>query len=327
MESKFVNSLRAVLLVGILLGIWAFIYAYQQVGPSLRCLVPSTGEYTAGLQARSVVVEGQKRCFWLYLPQTFTLNEPLPIVFSFHGFSSSPYGQMTFSGWNHIADQEGFAVVYPQGSGSPMRWDTIAAINSTEGNDAVFFEAMLADLNTHLGVEPGSIFVTGFSNGGAMTLRLICELGDHINAAGTVAAPVPDSLASCLPEKMVPLMSFHGTADPVVPFNGQQMYSELQDKTGMLRSHFNLLAFLKWTRIWADIYQCAELSEISSYGDGQISAYQRCANGTELVIVVIEEGGHTWPGGENIPFVGKTSRDIDASKLLWSFFQTHFETQ
>ncbi|MBW1972604.1 MAG: phospholipase, partial [Deltaproteobacteria bacterium] len=40
----------------------------------------------------------------------------------------------------------------------------------------------------------------------------------------------------------------------------------------------------------------------------------------------IEGGGHTWPGGyQYLPerIIGKSSKDIDASKVIWNFFKRH----
>lgn len=315
-----IRAVFAVLMVGVLA---ILLFTYRQVGPSIRCLLPGSDDFSSGLQARTVSVDGEKRCYWLYLPETRPSQDPLTIVFSFHGFSSSPYGQMTFSQWNRVANQEGFGVVYPQGSGFPMRWNALPALPATGLDDVAFFNAMLLDLDSALDIDHRQIFVTGFSNGGAMALRLICESGNRIKAAGTVAAPVPNQIAGCQPEHPVPLMSFHGTSDPVVPFLGRQR--DLDGQPGMLRSSFDLLAFETWIEIWAEGYQCTSRRVVSVQGDSRIFNYQGCMDGADLSLIIVEGGGHTWPGGENVPFVGKTTRDIDASTALWSFFQTNLK--
>ena len=49
----------------------------------------------------------------------------------------------------------------------------------------------------------------------------------------------------------------------------------------------------------------------------------------ELVLYSVANGGHTWPGGPQyapVRFIGHTSRDIDASEAVWSFFATHRAT-
>ncbi|MGQ0569083.1 MAG: hypothetical protein ACT4P5_06055 [Armatimonadota bacterium] len=54
--------------------------------------------------------------------------------------------------------------------------------------------------------------------------------------------------------------------------------------------------------------------------------YGPCAEGTEVILYAVEGGGHTWPGGwQYLPerVVGRTSRDIDANQVIWSFLKKH----
>jgi polyhydroxybutyrate depolymerase len=42
------------------------------------------------------------------------------------------------------------------------------------------------------------------------------------------------------------------------------------------------------------------------------------------VLVVIEGGGHTWPGrGSRVKFLGKSTQNISANDLMWEFFEKH----
>jgi len=44
----------------------------------------------------------------------------------------------------------------------------------------------------------------------------------------------------------------------------------------------------------------------------------------EVVLVVIEEGGHTWPGQQPpVGFIGKSVKNVSANDLMWEFFQKH----
>jgi polyhydroxybutyrate depolymerase len=54
----------------------------------------------------------------------------------------------------------------------------------------------------------------------------------------------------------------------------------------------------------------------TTYGQGK--------EGAEVVLIVIEGGGHTWPGREpRLASLGKSTRDISANDLMWEFFQRH----
>lgn len=62
--------------------------------------------------------------------------------------------------------------------------------------------------------------------------------------------------------------------------------------------------------------------------DGMTASEQQwsCAEGSEVVLLTIEGGGHTWPQGW--PYleeerVGKVPQDFSANERIWSFFAAH----
>lgn len=53
-----------------------------------------------------------------------------------------------------------------------------------------------------------------------------------------------------------------------------------------------------------------------TYGNGK--------DGAEVVLVIIEEGGHTWPSQKPpVGFIGKSTSKFSANDLMWEFFQRH----
>jgi polyhydroxybutyrate depolymerase len=64
-------------------------------------------------------------------------------------------------------------------------------------------------------------------------------------------------------------------------------------------------------------------------GDGtrvELRRYSDCASGAGVDFYVIYGGGHTWPGGpQYLPsfLIGRTSRDINASSVLWDFLRQY----
>ena len=47
---------------------------------------------------------------------------------------------------------------------------------------------------------------------------------------------------------------------------------------------------------------------------------------TEVAFYIVQGGGHTWPGGfQYLPeaVIGRTSRDLDANRIIWEFFKEH----
>jgi polyhydroxybutyrate depolymerase len=129
----------------------------------------------------------------------------------------------------------------------------------------------------------------------------------------------------CNPSRPVPAMAFHGTADPLVSYEGGNMQGRaLSQGADLTRAPTRFVGAEEWVTLWAAGNGCDPTPEIiPSQGDARGVRYTGCDQGAGVVLITIEEGGHTWPGGAPIPGVGKTSRDIDATAEMWHFFQAY----
>jgi polyhydroxybutyrate depolymerase len=80
----------------------------------------------------------------------------------------------------------------------------------------------------------------------------------------------------------------------------------------------------EWAAAWAARNGCDPVPlAIPSKGDASAIHYQKCTDNADVILYTIDGGGHIWPGGVPIPLVGKTSTDIDASGVMWQFFEVH----
>jgi polyhydroxybutyrate depolymerase len=53
--------------------------------------------------------------------------------------------------------------------------------------------------------------------------------------------------------------------------------------------------------------------------------YDACQQNAQVALYSVKGGGNTWPGGEQYEAektVGKTSPDLNANEIIWSFFVT-----
>ena len=66
-----------------------------------------------------LISSGQEREYLLYVPPGLDPQTPAPLVISIHGFSDWPAHHMEMTGWNDLADEVGFLVVYPAGVDFP----------------------------------------------------------------------------------------------------------------------------------------------------------------------------------------------------------------
>ncbi len=112
-----------------------------------------------------------------------------------------------------VADTAGIVVVYP--NGIDETWN----VSSTTGTDDVgFISALIDTVDYQYSIDLNRVFATGMSMGGFMSYRLACELSERIAAIASVTGL--QAFYPCNPNRPVPILQFHGTADPVVPYAG-----------------------------------------------------------------------------------------------------------
>ena len=314
------------LLGGILIFILAAVIlgTYYMTGPVLSCALPAEGAIEAGWSMRRITSDSSERCYVLYAPSDYDPSQPIPLVVSLHGFLSNPHSQGIISDWHSLAEDEGFLVVYPQGTRFPQRWDSGMTWGVSGVDDVQFFMDILDDVSSNAAVDPSRVYVNGFSNGGGMTVYLGCEASQVIAAMGTVAGAVVEN-KDCDVSHPIPVMAFHGTGDPVVPYQGGEMeYRLLRWGANITDAPIYFIGAPDWTARWAQLNGCApDPEEISAQGDVSGIRYTDCLDDAEVVFYTIEGGGHTWPGGMPLVITGKTSNDIDATEELWRFFQKY----
>ncbi len=308
----------AVLLCAIVAGF------YWATGPSLRCERPAEGPAEPGWSARVFASGGRDRCYYLYAPPQYDPNQPLPLVFSFHGFLSNPDSHAMITKWHKLAAEEGFLLVYPQGTEYPQRWYAGETWGTSDTDDVQFYHDMLADVTSLASVDESRIYVNGFSNGGGMTVDLGCNAADTFAAMGTVAAAVV-ATEGCDPSRPMPAIIFHGTADPIVPYEGGEMGGWLlRMAADVTNAPPAFVGAADWAAYWAENNGCDMTpGTIPQQGDARGIRYTGCDANADVTFYTIDEGGHAWPGGFPIPGVGKTSRDIDATEEMWKFFQAY----
>lgn len=322
MTSRYRRAILIVVVAVLLLLCAVIAGTYWATGPSIQCGRPANGPAEAGWSARTLVSGGLERCYYLYVPTGYDQAQPAPVVVSYHGFLSNPDSHALITGWHRLADEAGFLVIYPQGTDFPQRWNAGETWGDSGVDDVQFFHDLLADLSAVAAVDSSRVYVNGFSNGGGMTVRIGCEVADQVAAIGSVAGAVV-ALEDCSPSRPVPVIAFHGTADPIVPYEGGELDEALlRWAAGVTDAPTYFVGAEDWVAAWAVGNGCDMAPEISPpKGDVRGVHYTGCNQNAEVRLYTIDGGGHTWPGGMPIPVVGRTTRDIDATEEMWVFFQ------
>jgi len=261
---------------------------------------------------------GVRRSYLLYEPESYDPSTPTPLVISIHGFMQWPAHQMVTTRWDELADQYGFIVVHPSGTGLPKRWHASPQMTSETDPlvDVVFISDLIDKLEAEYNLDPRRIYANGLSNGGGMSVLLACELSDRIAAIGTVAGAYTFPWSECNATRPVPTIVFHGTADPIVPYEGGVVDND----------RFDFPSIPGWVAGLAQFNKCSGVpTEIPASGNVSGIQYRDCAGDAEVIFYTIAGGGHSWPGGNPLPEIiaGTTSNDIDATQTMWEFFQEH----
>jgi len=135
----------------------------------------------------TIVSSGETRRYLLYVPKTYNPSKPTPLVISLHPAASWPAAERNISGWNELADEKGFIVVYPGGTGPFSR-----GIRAWRGHhpeaDVRFISDLIDKLGAEYSIDPARIYVNGISQGGGLVFALSCGLSHRIAAAGAVSA-------------------------------------------------------------------------------------------------------------------------------------------
>jgi len=168
---------------------------------------------------RLLEVEGHTREYLMSVPHK---QGPLPTIIALHGTLLNAQRTMNSMGLQPLVDREGLALVYPNAVAAQWKDGRSVATALTTDIDDVWFMRRLIEELVNTGIsDPRRVYVTGFSNGGMMALRLICEAPELIAAAAPIAANLPAELIDhCRPIRATPLLLMNGTADPIVPYDG-----------------------------------------------------------------------------------------------------------
>lgn len=302
--------------------------AAVRVAPSAGC--HRGGPVAPGQEKVTLSSGASDRWYIRHVPPGYRGTKPAPVVFDFHGYAEGADVQARMSGLGPVGDDRGFVTITPQGRGPVAMWDT--ALGSA---DLAFFGDLLDQVESTLCLDTNRVFVTGLSNGAFMTSAIACAYADRVAAVAPVSG-IRD-IEGCTPARPVPVVTFHGTADPFVSFDGGlgPAVASLPAPDGSHRTLGQLGAtnvkrgpsIADITAAWARRNDCARKASEKRVADDVTLVRYQCPNGATVELYRIVGGGHTWPGSEFskavASVVGRTTFSISADDIMWSFFESH----
>ena len=316
------------LVAGVIVGAALSVTPLASAGPSpaLAAATSSSGcgtTVSTGSTKLTLTIGGHVRTVIVHVPPRYSKSSPVALVLNLHGSGSNALDEDLFAGMNYTSDADGFLVAYPQGLitlGTGFSWNIPgvalfggAKVPAGSANDVKFLTSLVTTLESSYCVNPHEVFAAGFSDGARMVSQLACDASKVFAAVAPVSGlrhPTP-----CPTSRPVPIISFHGTADTVDPYNGHgQAYWTYSVPTA--------------AKDWARQDRCSTKPTLAKGTDFLITSYGHCAKGSAVELYTITGEGHEWPGGPTMPAsitsaLGPQSNAVNADAVMWAFFQAH----
>jgi polyhydroxybutyrate depolymerase len=288
----------------------------------LRAAEPRLPELSAGIHQGSLQRDGLTRRYQLYVPHKRVERPPLLVLL--HGSRMTGEGLRRATGYafDQLADEQGFIAVYPDGF--KRRWNDCRAggryaARKLQLDDVGFIMELVDRLKESAGIDPGRVFLAGYSGGAQLAFRIAIERPERVAGIAAFSANLPteDNWACTVASKPVPTLLINGTRDRINPYAGGRTSVFGFATRGHVRS----------ARATAEYF--ARLAGTDEFlrkrlavsADTWIEQWR--AQGTaEVVLLAVHGGGHVVPGPEAAfpRILGKISAVLDGPREAWNFF-------
>ena len=293
-------------------------------------VVPAGGQFVE----RSYTNRAGTRAYKLYVPSGY-VGQEVPLVVMLHGCTQNPDDFATGTHMNALAEEHTFLVAYPaQGQNANMSkcWNWFQAADQQRGQgEPSLIAGITCEVVGEYNVDPGRVYLTGMSAGGAMAAILGAAYPDLYAAVGVHSGLAPGAaqdLSSAFtamqrggpadvrrgtpfgePAPTVPAIVFHGDRDTTVhPRNADHLlthYQAADARNGKLASP---VTARKGQVPGGYAYTCATHHD----AEGRAVLEQWTVHGL----------GHAWSGGSS-PGSYTDPKGPDASAEMLRFFEQH----
>ena len=259
--------------------------------------------------AISISHDGLNREYVLHVPDLYSGDDSVPLVFNLHGGSGTATGHRYLSEMDQVADSAGFIVAYPQGSfvNGYSYWNSMIATEGSKGtaDDVGFISILIDEISSNYNIDLSKVYACGFSNGGDMAISLACYLNGKISAVAPVSGLMSqESDSLCEPNETTSLLIINGTADNDRPYNGINDYYLSVDNT---------------LEYWSN-YHSADSVVIEDFVDRNNNAIELYTYLNQSVLSFLQHykiigGGHYW--------FDLSVNDENLDQIIWRFFKKH----
>ncbi|CAE7256171.1 asnS [Symbiodinium pilosum] len=266
-----------------------------------------------------VEVDGRRRSFLLFLPPALFVGK-LPLWLVFHGTDNKAADFLQYTGLDEFTRNHHIALIAPQAlpnsdfyGQSQFNVGLHSQPEEREGvHDVALIKAVLRKVMQLPCIDIRRIHCTGYSNGARFCMRLASELSTIIASVAPVSGirfPSPNNAS-----RPMPVLAFHGDADPINPWGGHGMSYWSSSVPDALQD-------------WAKFNSCSHADFAPSFVEQEgfaVASYKGCQGEATVELIRLHGAGHQWPGAAwKIPNLGKVGR-INANRLMHEFFRKHW---
>lgn len=278
---------------------------------AVSACTPSTTVKAGATIARTTRINGVARTYRIRIPAGYDGRSAVPLILAFHGRNEK---STTFERYTRLSSLPA-VVVFPdglRGRAGETSWQSAPYANP-KADDVAFTRAILGDVQRTACVDRTRTYAIGRSNGGGLVALLACRMPQRFAAFAAVSgAFYPESTRGCHASPSVSFVEFHGTADSVIRYAGGRKFAE------------GYPSIPRWLSAWSRKAHCLD-SPLETVVNRYVTRvdWVLCAPfGTQVTHYRIAGGTHRWPGSSG-GRRGGPSDSIDATELIWQFFQWH----
>lgn len=289
-------------------------------------LAQSAGRYEFNMQT----ADGLRK-YVVHVPGNYDGLAARPAVVVLHGSGGDANSFIDEAQWAQHAEQSGFLVIAPEGLplrpklpaaplANPRLWNSgqFSTLHPHgEVDDVTFIVGCVDDASQRWLIDPQRTYVAGYSSGGSMAYRVVCERGDRF--AGMASVGGLPWVTDRQPVRAVPTLAIHGTLDPLVPLTGgvKVLPWDVRPTPPVGSAH------ARWAAAMGSPCEANKL-DWSPGSDVSVRDYGPGPGGALLRAYYVGGQGHAWPGASTglrpERFLGPDLNSFDATGAIWAFF-------
>jgi polyhydroxybutyrate depolymerase len=295
------------------LGVLSLVAMLASCAPARQNLGIAPGRYVEKIPESDAT-----RSFILDVPKAYNPKTPIAVVIVLHGWTTTADLAEKYTRMQEEGEKEGFVTVFPDGEGKGWNAGFIN-LTGAHPDDVHFINDLLDHLEKELNVDKNREYVCGHSNGAFMANYLGAKLSSRLAAIGSVAGSTGTKTESIPdPETPISVILIHGKRDSMVAYapGDKALFSGVGAEDAA-----------SW---WAQKDGCGPAPSTTTVGNATTELFNGGKGDTEVELVSISNGSHSWPGGWTLDKEGHPVREsatgVDAADLIWQFFKTHPKT-